>query len=110
MKKEIEDIYINDINSLSNELINFLEICGVPVLNKDISFKELIGKLKKIVAVRKDKKYYGVEVNELGYIESVISIDGILEKTDLPVDITAGYYKYENGNFTLDEKTKLERR
>jgi hypothetical protein len=111
-KKVIVEDYVKDIEHLSEMLVNFLEECNVTltIKEKEQSFKKLLERLPEIIAIRKDKSYLGVETDDNGYIISLLGIDGILEQQELPVDITAGYYKYEKGNFILDEKMKLERR
>jgi len=110
-KKVIIDDYVQDVEQLAEMLVNFLEECNVnlTIKDKEQSFRRLLERLPEIVAIRKDKKYLGVSTQE-GYINSIIPIDGIIEMQEVPVDIAAGYYKYEKGNFILDEKMKLERR
>ena len=106
----MEKEYFKDIQELSDKLINFLEQCNVkiPKLQKEQSFYSLLNKLDRVVAIRKDKTYYGVETDSSGYIKKIIDIDGIIEKMDIPSDINKGYYRYENGNFILDERMKEE--
>lgn len=104
--------FVNDLQEVNNKLLLQLDnfMVDLSIKEKNMSLYYLLGKLSEVVAIRKDKKYLGVEVNADGYITKVVDIDGILEQQELPVDITAGYYKYEKGNFILDEKMKLERR
>ena len=104
--------FVNDLQEVNNKLLLQLDnfMVDLSIKEKNMSLYYLLGKLSEVVAIRKDKKYLGVEINADGYITKVVDIDGILEQQELPVDITAGYYKYEKGNFILDEKMKLERR
>ena len=102
--------YIEDIDKISNELIDFLEDCNISLSIKDKSksFKYLVSRLNEIIAIRKDRKYYAVQLDENGYIISLSNVDGILQEQELPEDILRGYYIYEDGKFVLDERKKLE--
>jgi len=105
-EKDIETIYLEDLDYINLRLAEFLEDCGVDVKNK--SLYSMINRLDDVVAVKDNKKYYSIQVDENNYITSVNKMDGIIEQQELPEDILRGYYVYQDGSFKIDEKKKLE--
>ncbi len=95
------DVLIREMDDVADRLYRFLLSCGVKPETKTLY--GMIRDLDKIVAIRKDKSYIGVTTDSDGIINKVAEIDGILQKQELPADILRGYYRYENGNYVLDE-------
>ena len=108
VERSVEDLYIDDLDYVNELLKTFLQNCGVKIKNK--SLYSMVGQLDDIIAVKKDKKYYSLELDENGYIINFTPMDGIIEQQELPEDFKRGYYKYDSstGSFYIDEKKKLE--
>lgn len=96
------------IDELIDKLYLFLLECDVKPKDKKLS--TLVKSLDSIIAMKKDKTYYGVKFDENKVINNILEVDGIvLNSNDLPLDLLRGYYKYEKGKIVLDEilRTKL---
>lgn len=101
---ELLELYDKDITEINDKLHAFLTSCGVEV--KDKNTFTMLKLLDDVVAVRADKRYLGLETKN-GYIQSAVSIDGIVVNDgDYPDDLIRGYYKYEKGKYVLDEKKR----
>lgn len=100
----LENMISEELDYLLNELIKFLNDCGIELTSK--TFNSAIRKLQEVIAIRKEKSYIGLTLNDLGYVRKFNEIDTIIEKQNLPEDILRGYYKIENGKIVLDERMK----
>ena len=104
MEEYLENIIAEELEEVIDKFVSYLESCNVSVDSK--TFNNCLRRLDDVVAMRKDKKYLGVSVNENGYITDIVSVDGIIEKQVTPSDLLRGYYKYEKGKFLLDVKMR----
>jgi len=102
MNELIEKI-IRDVELDAKELYDFLVSCNVQPSSKKL--EELIRQLDNIVAIRNGKEYIGVETVD-GIVVGYSNIDGIIPRQTLPEDVLRGYYRYDNGKITLDEKLR----
>lgn len=91
---------INKLDDAIETLYTFLTSCNIKPKNKKLS--TLVNHLNDVVAIRKNKKYVGVELDG-NVIKSVYPVQGIFEDNDIPNDITRGYYYYNCGAYYLDK-------
>ena len=96
---------IEDIKVDVKKLYDYLDSCNVTPTRKALG--PLIKDLEKIIAIRKNKKYIGIDTVD-GIIVGYADVDGIVEYQELPEDVLRGYYRYENGKIILDEKLRLK--
>lgn len=100
LEQEISD----ELELMKNKIESFLKDCNIEVTSK--TFWSMLKKLDEVIAVRKDKSYIGVTLNDRGYVTTINSIDTIIDEQELPMDILRGYYKIENGKLVVDELMK----
>ena|SRR5690554_6870381 len=94
---------IKDLDNYSEQLYQFL--CECYIKPKDKKLSTLLSHLDEIVAIKRNRKYYGVTTKN-GIITAINKIDGIVEQKELPKDLLRGYYRYNDGKVEVDEKLK----
>jgi antitoxin component YwqK of YwqJK toxin-antitoxin module len=93
------------LDELLDKLYDFLLSCDVTPKNKKL--ETLINSLNDIIAMKKNKLFYGVSLDKNNIVKQVYDINGLVEnKGQLPDDILRGYYYYENGKILLDENLR----
>lgn len=91
-----------DLDSLAKKIQVFLIERGVTP--KDSRLSSLVQALEDLNIIVPSKEYYHFRLDKNGFIKEVGDFGGIAEKKQaLPVDVTRGYYKIENGKIVLDE-------
>lgn len=91
-----------DLDSIAKKIQVFLIEHGVTP--NDSRLSSLVKSLEDLNIIVPTKEYYHFRLDKNGFIREVGDFGGIVEKKEtLPVDITRGYYKIENGKIVLDE-------
>ena len=74
----------------------------------NVELKALIDDILKLTIIKPTYQYHLLSFNEDGYINGIDKIDNndlvINLLSNIPSDLTKGYYKYENGQIIKDER------
>lgn len=96
---------VRDMDDLAMKLQTFLLEHGVKPSDSKLS--SLVKSFNDLNVIVPGKKYYHFEINKEGYIKDFSQFGAAIEsKETLPVDITRGYYRVEDGKIVLDEKQR----
>lgn len=98
---------IQDMDNLALRLQDFLVDNGA--VPEDASLTSLINAFEKLQVVAPNKNYTHFVLNEQGYIIGKNKFGDIaVIESELPPDITRGYYKIENKKVVLDENKRQQ--
>ena len=103
---DIVQLMINDIDAVISSLSNFLVENGVRT--QDQKLVEIVESVKKLKTMKKGNIYYGLMLDENGYIMNGFKIDDFVLKSVLPIDYKMGYYKYIDEKIVLDEERQRQ--
>jgi hypothetical protein len=94
-----------DLDALAKKIQVFL--IEHSVKPKDSRLSSLIEALEDLNIIIPGVQYHHFTLDTKGYITDIGNFGNIVEKTEvLPVDVTRGYYKIQNGKIVLDEKQR----
>lgn len=107
IEQELALILINKINLANEKLHQFLVDSGVQPDEKKLG--TLLDDLNKIRVLVPTKKYFGVYLDDMGYIKNISIIDELFEAQELPEDIFKGYYRIdEHGKLIRDDVKRAQ--
>lgn len=89
------------VKKLAKALHEYLLSCGV--IPKDGKLSTLIAEVDNIKAIKPGIEYIHLKVNKNGYITQFEDFGDVIEKIQVPADITRGYYKVVDGKLVVDE-------
>jgi len=96
---------LDELDLFLNKFYDYLISCGVQPKNKKL--KTLIDCLDEVIAMKENKTYYGVDIDNDNIVKNIFVVQGIVENcSKLPSDILRGYYYYKKGKIVLDEKLR----
>lgn len=102
----LSEMIIKDIDAIALELQKFLLENEIKPIDSRIS--SLVKEIERLKVMKKTMKYAGLIFDSNGYIVKVVRIGDFMPISELPSDISGGYYKLKNGKIVLDEERQRQ--